>query len=94
MSDVDAIARQLADAGFVVTIDREVESAGAAAVLGLTPKTLRNWRSELMGPDWKVHGRIVLYAIADLIAWRRDAGVLGESRYSPLRSIHEHETRS
>lgn len=94
MSDADDIARRLADAGFVVTIDHEVESAGAAALLGVTPKTLRNWRADLAGPNWRVRGRIVLYAIADLIAWRGTLASLSRSISHVHSRGHEQTNRS
>lgn len=70
MSDVDQVARQLHAAGFLVTIDLRVEAAGAAAFLGVTPKTLRNQRSELRGPQWELRHGLAYYAISDLLDWR------------------------
>lgn len=64
------IAEQLQAAGFLVLAGGEVEAAGAALLLGITPKTLRNWRSELAGPPWRVARGLAWYRIADVLAWR------------------------
>jgi len=44
-------------------------SEEAAEFLGLSPKTLPNWRSHGRGPVYRKHGRKVIYNISDLRAW-------------------------
>lgn len=41
----------------------------AAVYLGLSPKTLANWRTIGRGPAFRRHGGRILYAVADLDAW-------------------------
>ena len=46
-------------------------SAGAATFLGVSPKTLANWRSLGIGPAYvQFHGRRVAYLVEDLTAFR------------------------
>lgn len=68
-ANVTAIAASLQADGFLVTVAHEVESAGAAMMLGLTPKTLRNWRSDLTGPPWRIVRGLAWYRIQDVLAW-------------------------
>jgi hypothetical protein len=54
-----------------------VGSSEAAKILGVSPKTLANWRSLGIGPPFlKYGGRLgpVRYRLADLLAWR-DTGL-------------------
>ena len=41
----------------------------AAAFLNLSPKTLERWRLTGNGPAYRKHGRVVVYAQAELEAW-------------------------
>lgn len=66
----DDIARYLTTAGFLVLESGEVEAAGAAYLLGIMPKTLRNWRADLAGPPWRVTRGLAWYRISDVLAWR------------------------
>lgn len=53
-------------------LDAALQPADAAAFLGVSTKTLANWRSLGQGPDYvKYHGRRVAYLRADLEAYRR-----------------------
>ena len=50
--------------------DHHVPTNEAALFLGVTPKTLRNWRSRKIGPAWSRPGlRVVVYRIGDLTAF-------------------------
>ena len=50
--------------------DHRVPSSEAARFVGVSPKTLRNWRSKKVGPSWSRAGsRAVVYRIGDLIAF-------------------------
>ena len=41
----------------------------AAEFLSLSPKTLERWRLTGDGPPYRKHGRVVVYAQAELEAW-------------------------
>ena len=43
-----------------------VKEVGAARFLNLQVKTLRNWRSKKIGPDYIRYGRAIRYRIGDL----------------------------
>jgi hypothetical protein len=88
------IARQLHQAGFVVTLDLRVHAAGAAALLGCTPKTLRNQRCELRGPRWELRHGQAFYAIADLLDWIGTAPSLGAADEIDHHRDHEHNQTS
>jgi hypothetical protein len=55
--------------------DRLVATTEAAQLLGLTPKTLREWRCHRSGPGWLKFGKgrqgRVLYRLSSLEAWVR-----------------------
>ena len=90
------LACDLEEAGFLVLASGEVEAAGAAYLLQLSPKTLRNMRAELDGPPWRTARRIVWYRITDVLAWR---GTLASWKttespaYSAVRSSHSTASR-
>ena len=46
-----------------------VSKYGAAARLGLSPRTLDRWRAEGTGPPWARLGGSARYRIGDLDAW-------------------------
>lgn len=73
------VAHRLHASGFLVTIDLCVETAGAAALMQLTPKTLRNQRSELRGPRWQLRHGHAYYAIADVLDWIGTQASLGQA---------------
>lgn len=50
--------------------DRYVTTRGAAAFIGYSQGTLRNWRSQGRGPAWtRAPGGTVRYLVADLRAF-------------------------
>lgn len=52
-------------------------SEQAAHELGSTPNTLATWRHQGKGPKFiKIHGRMIRYRMADLIAWINQHGTL------------------
>ncbi len=54
----------------VLNPDHHIRTAEAALFLGLSPKTLGNWRVRRVGPAWsKAGARAVVYRVGDLIAW-------------------------
>lgn len=56
-------------AGLRVTVSGTVDSDTAAEILGIAPGTLKNWRCQSMGPQWRLIGRKPWYALATLAAW-------------------------
>jgi hypothetical protein len=46
-----------------------LDTNSAARFLGLQPKTLDRWRWAGCGPRFRKHGRRVVYATSDLLAW-------------------------
>lgn len=50
--------------------DRAVDQRAAARLLGFQPTTLRDWRSEGIGPRFIRLGRSVRYRLRDLRAWQ------------------------
>jgi hypothetical protein len=46
-----------------------LDEAGAAAVLGVHPRTLANWRSQGRGPRYVAVGRRRVYRLSDLEAY-------------------------
>lgn len=48
---------------------QRLRAASAAAYLGKSPKTLRNWRAAGVGPDYSGEGHGVVYDTRDLDAW-------------------------
>ena len=53
-------------------MDKLVDSAEAARLLKLSPRTLENWRIAGKGPSYRKLGGSVRYALADLEAFTRD----------------------
>lgn len=49
--------------------DGTLDERQAAALLGLSPATLRRWRSDRQGPAYIKAGRSVLYAREDIDRW-------------------------
>lgn len=47
----------------------KLDNPSAAARLGISPKTLENWRSAGSSPPFFKVGARVLYDVADLDAW-------------------------
>lgn len=41
-------------------------------LLHRSEKTLRNWRTDLVGPRYRKRGGKVRYAIEDLVAWNTE----------------------
>jgi hypothetical protein len=46
-----------------------IDTAGAAAHLGLSARTLEKWRTQGRGPRYSRPGRRVVYRVADLDAY-------------------------
>lgn len=66
---VDVVRERLEAAGFVVTIDGRITEAAAAALIGLEPRTLRNWRCLGKGPPVeRLFGR-AWYPLEPLLGW-------------------------
>lgn len=68
-------------------MNKTISNSQAAALLGITPNTLKFWRHKGRGPAFIKYGSSpqagVAYDVADVIAWR-DAHKYGStSAYSP-----------
>ncbi|MBM3558759.1 MAG: helix-turn-helix domain-containing protein [Alphaproteobacteria bacterium] len=46
-----------------------LDTAEAAELLRVSPRTLERWRLTGGGPNFRRHGKQCLYALADLVAW-------------------------
>lgn len=61
-------------AGSVITFDPALDpwltAQEAAAFLGFHPKTLANWRSAGIGPEYSVFGRRIRYRYSTLVAFQ------------------------
>ena len=76
----EQLAQQFESQGFIVTRALEVEAAGLAAHLGVSEKTLRNWRTEEFGPaPSRTVRRVALYPIGEILRWQKCALVAGRT---------------
>ncbi len=50
---------------------RMLNEKEAAALMGLSPVTLRIWRCQGRGPTWYKMGKLALYRPADIADWQR-----------------------
>jgi len=66
---VQTLTADLRARGFPVTFDGHVDAAGAAAALGIKPKTLRNQRSLGDGPRYVTRRGRPWYPVAALATW-------------------------
>ena len=62
MNEVEDIAKRIAAAGHVVTFDYRIREKAAAKLIGVTPRTMRNWRSLGIGPAFVAAG-VLTYRI-------------------------------
>lgn len=72
----------MSKAGLIVgtphTIDASLRPSAAGAVLGVSPKTLSNWRCAGRGPAYARIGARIVYRLSDLLAYRSARMVRGE----------------
>lgn len=85
-ADLEALRLELERRGVRVTLANMLKANDAAAYLGVAPKTLRNWRFEGMGPEYRVIGGGVFYPLAELVAFIECAGNR-PTRPAPSRSV-------
>jgi hypothetical protein len=66
----DELAARLRATGHRVTIDLRTDNDGAAAVIGIAPGTLKNWRlGKGRGPNWsELNGR-AWYRLREIMDW-------------------------
>src|SRR5580700_2018581 len=57
------------------TMFRYLKPDEAAALMGLSPKTLANWRTGDYGPPWTHAGKVVRYLESDIISWMESSKV-------------------
>lgn len=65
---VAALAARLEAAGHWVSLDHRVTEKSAAAVFGVSPRTLRWWREEGTAPPFVVLGGRITYRLEHLLA--------------------------
>jgi predicted site-specific integrase-resolvase len=57
-------------------IEQLVKKSVAAAFLGVTPRTLENWRNRGLIPYIRIHNHAVRYSLADIAAALRKNGLI------------------
>ena len=62
------VVHELRALGVHVTPDNRVVANGAAKLIGVSQKTLRNWRSTGEGPPWTRAGQ-VWYRVPAVLEW-------------------------
>jgi len=71
-ADIEIVIARLKAAGHRVSLDGRITSETAAELLGISPGTLRNWRSGKLPPGFPqpfdVGGRI-WYQLRELLEW-------------------------
>lgn len=71
-ADIEIVTERLRASGHTVRPDGRITSEAAAELLGVSPKTLRNWRSGKLPPGFPqpfdIRGR-VWYRLPELLAW-------------------------
>ncbi len=50
-------------------LTRQLRTREAAAFVGVRPQTMRNWKSQRIGPPFRKLGTITLYDADELRAW-------------------------
>jgi hypothetical protein len=67
---VSELARQLDQAGFLVTVRGEIEAAAVERLTGITVRSLRRMRDAGTGPQSsRTLCRVALYRLADVVFW-------------------------
>lgn len=70
--DVEIVIERLRASGHTVRPDGRITADAAAELLGVSPKTLRNWRSGMLPPGFPqafdIRGRI-WYRLHELLDW-------------------------
>lgn len=72
---------------------RFIDTRHAAAILGLSPRTLEKFRTHGGGPAYRKFGGRVLYALEDLDAWAAQAVRTSTSDPSPSRVVETRRTK-
>lgn len=68
----EAIASQFTPTTITRLVMNDVDAAG---YLGISPHTLRKWRSQGTGPAYVCIGRLKKYRLADLVAYAENQTV-------------------
>jgi hypothetical protein len=58
-------------AGFTISLDGRIPSAAAAALIGIAPGTLRNWRCAGIGPPYGLLRSRAWYVLRTVVEWIR-----------------------
>ena len=64
-----AAAAALQAMGEHVTPDLRMKAHATAVLIGIKPRTLRNWRSVRKGPAWAMLGGQPWYRVEDVVRW-------------------------
>jgi hypothetical protein len=75
----EQLAQQFESRGFIVTRQLEVEAAGLAAHVGVSAKTLANWRNQQIGPPSRTVRRVAWYSCVEIVRWRQCAHLAGRT---------------
>ena len=78
-----------------VSLDLRTDEKTAAEIIGVKPRTFRQWREEGRGPVFVAVGQRVTYRLGDIIAWldshavdpRACAGDMRQSAATPVRTV-------
>ena len=68
-----------------VSLDLRTDEKTAAEIIGVKPRTFRQWREEGRGPVFVAVGQRITYRLADILAWLDSRSVdpracVGETR--------------
>lgn len=66
LGQTEVVAKRLEDAGHWVSPDRRIYERAAAKLIGVKPRTMRNWRSLGIGPSYIAAG-VLTYRIAAIL---------------------------
>lgn len=57
---------------------RFVTDREAAAILGFSLQTVRNWRWKRVGPPYRVKNRSIRYEVSEILAWMNEGKITPE----------------
>lgn len=73
-NELERIASRLESAGHWVSLDHRTDESGAAELIGIKPRSLRNWRAQGIGPAFVFAGRVTykITAVLDYLNEREN----------------------
>lgn len=74
-----AAAMKKSESDTVINLEDMLNTVEAANYLGVSPRTVEDWRARLVGPDYfKPEGTsMVLYRVADIKTWIANSRIPG-----------------